>query len=139
MEPTTTESTPWGEHLPAASAEQLDAMYTVAHMLYERGDFARAADILRYVVLADPLRSDAWWALGACHEQVDDHAIAAALYDIGYRMGEDAALGLLCARAFVRAGEPARAREILATLLDNDPTPDTKVKAQSILHEMGAS
>ncbi len=130
-------TTPREHALPVASAEQLDAMYAVAHGLYERADFARAADVLRFIVLVDPLRSDAWWALGACHEQIDDHEVAATLYDVGFRMSDDPDLGLLCARALVKAGDRAAAREMLLSVADVDTSPAIIRKSEDIRQLMG--
>jgi hypothetical protein len=137
MTPFETTMTPRELELPAASAEELDAMYTVAHMLYERADYARAADVLRFVVLADPLRSDAWWALASCHEQVEDHEVAATLYDVGFRLSDRSELGLLCARAWVKAGEHAAAREMLGLVASSDASPEVTRKCEGIRQMMG--
>ena len=99
------------------SPQELDALYAVGHALFERGDFRKAADVFRFVALADPLRGSAWWALGACHEELDDPEVAATLYDLGFRCGgQPAELGFLCARARARAGDASGARSMLEEL-----------------------
>ena len=94
-----------------------DALYQIGWELYQRDAFVQAADVFRFLVVIAPSRSDAWWALGACHEQRDDHAVAAEVYETGYRSGEqDLDLGLLCARARSRAGDLVGARRMIAEL-----------------------
>lgn len=95
-------------------AEALEAFYAVGFQLFEQGDYSRAADVFRYVVVSDQGRADAWWALGACHEQIDDLELAASLYEIGFNMsGHDATLGLLAARARAASGDMDAGRELM--------------------------
>ena len=98
-------------------AASLDALYQIGWELYQRDDFTRAADVFRFLALLQPTRHEAWWALGACHEQLDDDAVAAVLYEIAFRAGEGPAeLGLLCARARARAGDRSGAADLLASM-----------------------
>ena len=108
----------------ALSAAQLDALYSVGHMLYEQDRFVRAADVFRYLCFIDPRRTDAWWALGACHEQLDEHEVASVVYGIGFSEDEERVeLGLLCARARARSGDPLQARALLDELRPRITTP----------------
>ncbi len=101
----------------ALGAEELDALYSVGHDLYERSDYFRAAEVFRLLVAAEPLHVEGWQALGACHEQVDDLETACGLYEIGYRMGgNEPKLGFLCARASWLAGDTERTRDMLEDL-----------------------
>ena len=112
--------------LPELSDAQADALYAAGHKLYQVDKFRRAADVFRLLALARPLRGDAWWALAACHEQLDDFAVAARLYSIGFRLGgQEAQLGLLCARARARAGDLQGARAMLDEVIEVDPSRET--------------
>jgi len=96
---------------------ELDALYLAGHGLFEQGDFRRAADVFRFMVLVEPLFTEAWQGLGKCHEEADDIETAALMYEAGYRLGgNDPTLGFLCARALMRAGDAVSAREKLAEL-----------------------
>lgn len=104
--------------LPASA---LDAFYAVGHQFFEQGDYFRAADVFRYVVASDSARVDGWWALGACHEQIDELEIAAALYEIAFSLSPDnAEIGLLAARARLASGERDAAHEILEAISNLD-------------------
>ncbi|MCE7891556.1 MAG: hypothetical protein KJ015_32850 [Myxococcales bacterium] len=122
-------------HVPNASAE-IDAYYAVGKLLYDNDDFCRAADVFRLVALLDPRRGDAWWALGACHEQEGELETAAAMYETGFHLGEQPIdIGLLAARALYRTGERARAQEIIELLKRERPaTRDERL--QSLEREM---
>lgn len=105
----------------ALGAEELDALYSVGHDLYERADYPRAAEVFRLLIAAEPLHVEGWQALGACHEQLDDPETACGLYEIGYRMGEnDPKLGFLCARASWLAGDAEGTRTMLEDLKDRE-------------------
>jgi len=98
---------------------ELDAFYAVGHLLYEQGDFARAAHVFRYVLFVDPTRADAWLALGACHECADDVDVAAAIYRCGFGVaGRDPELGLHAARAHARCDDYDDASQVLEALAD---------------------
>jgi Flp pilus assembly protein TadD len=98
-------------------AEELDALYSVGHDLYERAEYPRAAEVFRLLVATEPLHVEGWQALGACHEQLDDLETASGLYEIGYRMGgNEPKLGFLCARAAWLDGDAARTRDMLEDL-----------------------
>lgn len=104
--------------------EKLGAFYAVGHELYEREDYVNAAHAFRYVVFRDPLHRDAWWALGACHEQLDDFETAANLYDLGFRATDlDPDLGLRAARAYLEAGDKNAAQNILGQLSEVELSP----------------
>ncbi len=96
------------------AAAELDALLQAGEELMTRGQTRPAADALRLVALADPLRTEAWHALAACHEQDGDHAAAADIYELGYCLGgEDEPLGLLAVRARLRAGDADAALALL--------------------------
>lgn len=120
---------------PSASAE-IDAYYAVGKLLYDNDDFRKAADVFRLVALLDPTRCDAWWALGACHEQEGDLETAAAMYETGFHLGEQPIeVGLLAARALHRTGERARAQEIIELLKWEGPA-NRDERLQSLEHEL---
>lgn len=120
------------------SPRQLDAFYAVGHQLYELGDFARAADLFRYVVFVESRRAAAWWALGACHEQIDDLEAAAAVYACGFaQVPDEPELALLAARAFARSGERESARELCARARDHELTADQRQRLDAVVALVG--
>ncbi len=99
------------------SGDELQALYLAGHTLFEQGDFRRAADVFRFMVLVEPLFAEAWQGLGNCHEELDDTETAALLYEAGFRLGgNDSTLGFLCARALAKMGDSAGVRDKLAEL-----------------------
>ena len=113
--------------------EQFDAIYAVGHLLFQAEDFVRAADVFRFLLLAEPDRTGTWLALGACHERLDEHDLAGALYETGFRIDNQAVeLGLLAARARARTGDRQRARELLDDVAHSDPPEQTRIKARNI-------
>jgi Flp pilus assembly protein TadD len=106
---------------PSVSQNERDALLGVGQMLYERGEFDKAADVLRFLVVAVPLDARAWWALGSCNEQLDDLEGAAAMYAQAVRLGEeDPQPALLCARALIRLDQREAAREVLEEINENE-------------------
>jgi len=102
-----------------SQTEQLEAFYAVGKLLYDQGAIRRAAEIFRYVLSVDARRANAWLALGACHEQLDDLEIAASLYEFGFRVsGHDPELGLLGARARAAVGDLTEAAELLEAVAE---------------------
>lgn len=94
-----------GALAPSIEPAEQRALFAAGHILYARDEYERAADVFRFIVLADPLDADAWWALGACHEQLGDFEAAALQYENAFRFGEARAdVGLLWTRALIRAG-----------------------------------
>jgi tetratricopeptide (TPR) repeat protein len=109
--------------------EAFDALYAVGHTLFQAEDYVRAADVFRFLLLAEPKRTSAWLALGACHEHLDEHDVAASLYEAGFRLDSQAIdLGLLAARARARSGEHAEAEQLLDDVARADGSRDTSIK-----------
>jgi len=100
----------------ALSGEQIEALYLAGHSLLGR-DPRRAADGFRLLALCEPLYTDAWHALGSCHEELGELDVAATLYETGFLLGGKApALGLLAARAHWLAGDPEQSTRLLDIL-----------------------
>jgi Flp pilus assembly protein TadD len=99
------------------TAEEMNGLFVLGRELYEREDFLRAGDVLRLLVLVEPLHVEGWQVLGACHEQLEEFAVASQMYETGCRLGgNEPRLGLLAARAAIRDGDVGAAREWLAEI-----------------------
>lgn len=108
----------------ALGAAELEALYLVGHTFFEQGDFRRAADVFRFLVLAEPLFAEGWQGLGKCHEEEDDIEAAALMYEAGFRLGgNDPTLGFLCAHALRRVGDTTGAARKLEELGDLELDP----------------
>lgn len=122
-----------------ASAEELEACYAVGRICFERDDFKRAADIFRFITVADPTNRKAWWGLGRCHEALEDYAVAGGIYEIGFLLsGEGFDLGCLSARAWIQAGEEDEAERVLDALDDICENKAEREQLQQLRSEMGA-
>lgn len=73
-----------------------NGLYAVGHAMLEQDDFRSAATVFRAMAAAVPTDERAWLALGACHEGVDQPAIAAEMYRTGEAL---APVPVLCAIA----------------------------------------
>lgn len=133
---TLTDSTDLEGFLPTSEAE-LEACYAVGRMCFERDDFKRAADLFRFITLTDPTNQKGWWGLGTCHEAIEDFAVAARIYEIGFRLsGEAFALGYLSAQAWLKSGEVDDADRMLDVLEDFDFDADEIAKLEQLRSQM---
>jgi predicted Zn-dependent protease len=99
------------------TVDQMNALYFTGYQLFGMGDFMRAAAAFRLLVLCEPLHVEAWHALGACHEELDQMLVAATVYSAGFYLGGSSPLvGILAARAYIRHGDTAEALQIVEEL-----------------------
>lgn len=120
--------------------EELDALYLAGHTLTEQGDFRRAADVFRFIVLVEPLMTEAWQGLGNCHSELDDAETAALIYEAGFRLGgNDPKLGFLCALTLARCGDTAGARDRLAELAELDLEPHFRAGVRALTLKVGGA
>ncbi len=118
------------------TVDQMNTLYFAGHSLMEAGRHQQAAHALRFLLLCEPLHVEAWQALGMCHEELDDLACAASLFETGYRLGgEHPTLGVLAARAFLNAGNLDAAKS-LAVELEELPLDETHRKATAAVTAM---
>ena len=124
----------------SSDTDGLAALYAIGCELYDRDDWARAADVYRFVAVCEPTFSDAWWALGACHERLDDPETAAQIYDVGFRLGgRRPELAVLCAAASRAAGDDDGAAGALAQLEPGELSPELARRVAAIAHELSGS
>lgn len=90
-------------------------LYAVGHALLVRDDFRSAATVFRAMAAAVPDDERAWLGLGACHEGIDQPAIAVEMYRTGEALAPSPVRCTL-ARARVQRtmGFEAEAAEALA-------------------------
>jgi Flp pilus assembly protein TadD len=60
----------------------IEALYATGHWLLSADRFGDAAIVFRMMALAAPSDERSWLALGACHEGIGQHGIAASLYEV---------------------------------------------------------
>ncbi len=95
-----------------------DALYAAGHYMLERDRVKDAAVLFRTMLLADARDERGWLALGACHERLEQDAMAEELYSAGAQMARTRVRCLLAvARLFERIGDD-RADEAVDTACD---------------------
>lgn len=83
-----------------------DALYAAGHYMLERDRVKDAAVLFRTMLLADARDERGWLALGACHERLEQDAMAEELYSAGAQMARTRVRCLLAvARLFERIGD----------------------------------
>ncbi len=86
-------------------AKAVDGMYAVAFELMNRCRFAKAATVLRAMLVAAPRDERGWVALGVCHEHADQWDVAREVYASGRIFApESVRLSVALARA-LRCGQ----------------------------------
>jgi Flp pilus assembly protein TadD len=122
---------------PSIDSSERDALFAAGHILYDRGEHERAADVFRFLVVADPLHAASWWALGSCCEQLERLEEAAFMYGNAVRFGEpDPTPALLWVRALLRSGEPQRAAEVLDEIETDELDPTSRERALALRMEI---
>jgi tetratricopeptide (TPR) repeat protein len=103
---------------PPLSDHEVELLYGIGRLHYERDQHATAMDLFRVLVLCRPNDARGWFSLAACHEAVDDDERAIALYEVAAAapQGDEDRLRarLFLARLLDRVGRSAEARERLA-------------------------
>ena len=77
--------------MTAIPSSAIEALYATGHWLLEQSRFADAATVFQLMARAASNDERAWLALGACHEGIGQHGIAAELYTIGTVVAEPSA------------------------------------------------
>jgi tetratricopeptide (TPR) repeat protein len=101
---------------PSFSQLEVDGLYAIGRLFYDREDYARSADVFRLLCLTAPSSARSWLALAACHEAVGDEERALRLYVIAAesdRSNEAATALLYAARLHDRRGENDELNEII--------------------------
>lgn len=93
----------------------VEAIYATGHALFEREQYADAANIFRLMLHAAPRDERGWLALGECHERVGQPHIALELYGAGTVVARPSAR---CALARARALRTLDRREDAEEALD---------------------
>jgi cytochrome c-type biogenesis protein CcmH/NrfG len=90
-----------------------DALYAAGHYMLERSRVEDAAVLFRTMLLADAADERGWLALGACHEQLEQLAMAEELYAAGAQMARTKVRCLLAAARVFSQLDDDRADEVL--------------------------
>jgi hypothetical protein len=102
----------------------IEPLYATGHWLLSQERFEDAARVFRAMALARPEDERSWLALGACHEALEQPALANELY-------------LLAASAAAPAVRCAIARARLLRLLEPDAANDAYDAANELAKDHG--
>lgn len=95
-----------------------NALYAAGHHLLRRDRIDDAAVLFRTMLLADAEDERGWLALGACHEQLEQHAMAEQLYSAGAQLARTKVRCLVAvALLFTKLGDD-RAGQALDAAMD---------------------
>lgn len=93
------------------TAEELEAVYAVAHGLYGAGRFTDALDLFRFLCLHNHGEAKYWFGLGACQQMTGDTAAALKSYGMSALLdASEPQVPLRAAECFVKLGDKANAR-----------------------------
>lgn len=97
--------------LNGITADELEAVYSVAHGLYSAGQFADAQELFRFLVLHDHATAKHWFGLAACQQMQGDTAGALKSYGMSALLDPaEPQVPLRAAECFFKLGDKANAR-----------------------------
>lgn len=110
-------------HLPNRH-DACNALYAAGHHMLERDRIDDAAVLFRTMLLADAEDERGWLALGACHERLEQDAMAEELYSAGAQIARTRVRCLLAVARLFRRLEDDRADEALEAASELASTTD---------------
>lgn len=90
-----------------------NALYAAGHHLLERDRIDDAAVLFRTMLLADAEDERGWLALGACHERLEQDAMAEQLYSAGAQLARSRVRCLIAVTRLLRRLRDDRALDAL--------------------------
>ena len=101
-----------------------NALYAAGHHMLERDRVDDAAVLFRTMLLADAEDERGWLALGACHERLEQAAMAEELYSAGAQIARTRVRCLLAVSRLFRKLDDERAEEAFEAATDLAATDD---------------
>lgn len=111
---------------PNDRSAMCDALYAAGHYLLERERLDDASVLFRTMLLADARDERGWLALGSCHEQLEQSAMAEQLYCAGVQIARSKVRLLVAvSRLFVNEGD-GRADEAFESAVEHAVTDEER-------------
>lgn len=123
-----------------AGASIADGLYAIGFAMMDGGRWNDAADVFRAMVLLCPRDERSWLALGRCHEELEQHAIATELYSLGMLSVPGTIRCRVALARLLRAdGRDDYASEVLEAAMEIACGADDETMMTTIRREMMAS